>query len=82
MSLNKFFCAFHTTLTLRFKLKPNVIQDADNYAKAWTRVSVGANYFFEKQDVKVRTTYRMGSNVDGVDGKDMDELFVQFQYVF
>ena len=57
-------------------------QDADNYADEWIRTSVGANYFFEKHDIKLQTTYRMGESLNGVEGKDADELFVQAQYVF
>jgi len=58
-------------------------QDADNYAEAWNRTSVGANYFFTgNHDIKLQATYRMGENIDGVDGDDADEVFVQMQYVF
>jgi len=58
------------------------VQDADNYATEWKRTSVGANWFFKKHDIKAQVTYRMGSDVDGVAGSDMDELFFQAQYVF
>ncbi|MDP2690342.1 MAG: porin [Deltaproteobacteria bacterium] len=57
-------------------------QDADNYAKQWTRTELGANWFFQKHDIKLQGTYRMGKNVDGVDGADTDEVFIQAQYVF
>jgi hypothetical protein len=57
-------------------------QDADNYAKEWTRTSVGVNYFVKKHDLKAQLTYRVGKDVDGVDGSDTDEVFVQAQYVF
>jgi hypothetical protein len=57
-------------------------QDADNYAEEWTRTSVGANYFFKKHDVKLQLTYRMGENKDGIDDNDLNEVFVQGQYVF
>lgn len=57
-------------------------QDADNYAEKWTRTSVGLNYFFAKHDIKLQTTYRMGRNKDGVEDNDLNELFVQAQYVF
>jgi len=58
-------------------------QDADNYAEAWNRTSVGANYFFSKNhDIKLQATYRMGENLGGTKDKDEDELFVQMQYVF
>jgi len=58
------------------------VQDADNYAKKWKRTSVGANWFFQKHDIKAQVTYRVGTDVDGVAGSDKDELFVQAQYVF
>lgn len=58
------------------------VQDADNYETEWKRTSVGVNYFFAKQDIKLQTTYRMGQNKDGVKDKDVNELFVQAQYVF
>lgn len=58
------------------------VQDADNYDKEWSRTSVGLNYFFKKHDIKVQATYRMGENKDGVDGNDLDEFFLQTQYVF
>ncbi len=57
-------------------------QDADGYAKVWTRTSVGANWFFAGHDIKVQGTYRMGENVDGTIGNDKDEFFLQGQYVF
>ncbi len=56
--------------------------DADEYDKAWTRSSVGANWFIHKQDIKVQLTYRQGNNLNGEDGNDQDELFLQTQYVF
>jgi hypothetical protein len=58
------------------------VQDADHYAEEWTRTSLGLNYFFAKHDIKLQTTYRMGENKDGVKDNDLDELFVQAQYVF
>ncbi len=57
-------------------------QDADNYATSWTRTSVGLNYFFKKHDLKAQMTYRIGSDLDGVNGNDQDEFFAQVQYVF
>jgi len=57
-------------------------QDADGYAKAWNRTSVGANIFVAKHDVKYQVTYQMGENKDGKEDSDVDELFVQAQYVF
>jgi hypothetical protein len=57
-------------------------QDADNYATAWNRTSVGANWFLQKQDIKVQLTYRMGENLKGVKDTNEDEIFLQTQYVF
>lgn len=56
--------------------------DADGYQDAWNRTSFGAIYFWNKYDVKVQGTYRVGENLNGVTGSDADELFVQFQFVF
>jgi hypothetical protein len=58
------------------------LQVADNYAEKWERTSLGLNYFFAKHDIKLQATYRMGENKDGIKDKDLDELFVQAQYVF
>jgi hypothetical protein len=57
-------------------------QDADGYSKPWNRTSVGANFFLAKHDIKFQVTYQMGENKDGETGNDVDELFVQVQYVF
>jgi len=57
-------------------------QDADGYATAWNRTSVGANWFLKKHDIKFQLTYRMGENLDGVENNDEDEVFLQGQYVF
>jgi len=57
-------------------------QDADGYATAWNRTSVGANWFLKKHDVKFQLSYRMGENLDGQENNDEDELFLQGQYVF
>ena len=57
-------------------------QDADGYAVAWNRTSMGANWFINKHKVKVQFSYRMGENLKGVKGDDEDEIFVQTQYVF
>ena len=57
-------------------------QDADGYSKPWNRTSVGANFFVAKHDIKYQVTYQMGENKDGKEGNDVDELFVQAQYVF
>lgn len=57
-------------------------QDAAGYEVLWTASSVGLNYFVLKHDVKLQLTYQMGKNRDGVDGNNLNELFVQTQYVF
>jgi hypothetical protein len=57
-------------------------QDADGYATAWNRTSVGANWFINKHDTKVQLTYRMGENLNGVEDADEDEVFLQTQFVF
>lgn len=57
-------------------------QDADNYADAWNRTSVGANWFIEKHKIKVQMTYRMGENLKGNADKNEDEFYLQTQYVF
>jgi len=57
-------------------------QDANNYAKKWRRTSFGANYFVKGHHIKGQVTYRIGENLNGVDGKDENEVFVQAQYVF
>ena len=57
-------------------------QDADGYATAWNRTSVGANWFLKKHDVKFQLSYRMGENLDGEENNDEDEVFLQGQYVF
>ncbi len=56
--------------------------DADNYQDAWEATEVGLNWFWSKHKAKVQFTYRMGENVFGVRGDDIDSTFVQFQYVF
>jgi len=57
-------------------------QDADGYSKAWNRISVGANFFVTKHDIKYQFAYRMGENKDGEEGNDVDDVYVQVQYVF
>ncbi|MDT8371853.1 MAG: porin [Gammaproteobacteria bacterium] len=57
-------------------------QDADNYADAWNRTSVGANWFISKHDIKVQLSYRVGENLKGVTDADENELFIQTQFVF
>ncbi|MEZ5541322.1 MAG: porin [Pseudomonadota bacterium] len=57
-------------------------QDADGYADKWNRTSIGANWFFHKDDAKVQLTYQMGENLNGVTGADANEIFLQGQFVF
>jgi len=57
-------------------------QDADNYATSWNRSSLGANWFIKGNDIKVQLSYRIGENLDGVSGKDKDEIFLQTQFDF
>lgn len=57
-------------------------QDADGYADAWTRTSLGLNWYLDGHDLKGQLTWRMGENLDGVPGADADEIFLQLQYVF
>jgi len=57
-------------------------QDADNYADAWNRTSIGANWFIEKHKIKVQMTYRIGENLKGVTNNNEDEFYLQTQYVF
>ena len=57
-------------------------QDADGYDKTWSRTSFGLNYFFREHDIKLQMTYRLGENLDGNEGNDADEMFIQAQYVF
>jgi len=56
--------------------------DADNYADCTDRTSVGLNWYLNKHKAKLQTTFRSRENVGGVSGVDLDELFVQFQFVF
>jgi phosphate-selective porin OprO/OprP len=57
-------------------------QDADNYKESWNRTSVGLNWFVKKHDIKFQATYRKGENQNGVRESDLNELYVQAQYVF
>ncbi len=57
-------------------------QDADGYVTEWERMNVGLNWFFNKHKAKVQLTYRMGENVDGDDGVDVDTTYLQSQFVF
>lgn len=56
--------------------------DADNFETAWEATEIGLNYFWNRHKVKVQFTYRMGKNVFGVEGNDLDSAFMQWQFVF
>ncbi|MDF3131098.1 porin [Kiritimatiellaeota bacterium B1221] len=56
--------------------------DADGYDETWTRTELGVNYYVHKHDVKYQLTYRMNADQDGEADNDVDELFVQAQFVF
>ena len=55
--------------------------DADAFSETWSRKSVGLNYFFDEHRNKLQFTYRSGDDVDGVDGRDENEIFLQLQHV-
>jgi len=57
-------------------------QDADGYTTEWERTSFGINYFIKKQDIKLQLTFRQNENQNGTLGNDVDEVFLQAQYVF
>lgn len=58
-------------------------QDADGYSDKWTRTSFFGNWFITKNhDIKTQLTYRIGKTLDGVKNNDVDEIFLQAQYVF
>ncbi|MFV1984778.1 MAG: porin [Thiohalomonadales bacterium] len=57
-------------------------QDADGYTESWDRSSLGLNWFIQKQDIKVQLTYRENKNKNGVNKADVNEIFLQSQYVF
>ncbi len=57
-------------------------QEADTYDEMWTRVSFGINGFIKKHDIKIQTTYRIGSNLNGIEDNDVNEFYIQAQYVF
>ncbi len=59
-------------------------QDADGYVDQWDRFSIGYNRYFTagSHDIKVQFTYRINENVNGQSGNDVNELFIQTQFVF
>lgn len=57
-------------------------QDADGYADAWNRTSVGANWYVNEHKTKFQLTYTMGDNKDGVKGSDQDDLYLQASLFF
>ncbi len=56
--------------------------DADTYQKTWTTALIGANWYFNKHDLKLQTTFQHGDDVKGSAGARQDELYAQLQYVF
>ena len=56
--------------------------DADGYAETWARTEFGINYYVHGNAMKYQLTYRMNEDKDGKAGNDVDELFVQAQFVF
>ena len=46
-------------------------------------ILLAGNWFITKNhDIKTQLTYRIGKNLDGVKDNDVDEIFLQAQYVF
>jgi len=56
--------------------------DADNYQSAWNRSALGLSLFWNQHKTKLQLTYRLGENLNGIEGKDADEAFLQLQFVF
>lgn len=52
------------------------------YETPWDKTSVGLNYYVKQHDIKYQLTYQMGANKDGKKGADVDEVYLQAQYVF
>ena len=57
-------------------------QDADNYAKTWNRITGGLNYFVKGHDIKYQLSYTAGQNKGGKANSDVDEIYLQAQYLF
>lgn len=57
-------------------------QNADGYDRGWNRASIGSNWYIRGQDIKLQLAYQVGSNLNGVDGKDQNDLYFQAQFVF
>jgi len=56
--------------------------DASNYQTTWTATIFGVNYYLDKHNLKVQGNYRMGKDVFGVSGDDLDTVQIQTQFVF
>lgn len=56
--------------------------DADTYQNTWTTALIGANWYFNKHDLKLQTTFQHSDDVKGSAGTRQDEVFAQMQYVF
>lgn len=56
--------------------------DADGYAVAWTRSSLGLNYYWNRHNLQLQTSFERWADAGGVRGDDANVLFVQMQFVF
>jgi hypothetical protein len=56
--------------------------DASNYQTTWAATIFGVNYYLDKYNLKVQGNYRLGDDVFGVPGDDIDTLQIQTQFVF
>ncbi len=62
------------------------VLDTEKFDDPDKRISIGANYFFNKHDAKIQLTYEIGQDVIDTDGNtrqfaDQNRLFLQFQQV-
>ena len=55
--------------------------EADAWSERDTRISTGLNFFINKHNAKIQATYEFGRDVNGVRGRDMGTLYIQFQQV-
>lgn len=56
--------------------------NTDTYESRWRRTSVGLNYFWNRYDLMVRASYRIGKSIFGARGDDLNSLFLQMQLLF
>ncbi len=62
------------------------VLDTEKFDDPDKRISIGANYFFNKHNAKIQLTYEIGQDVIDTDGNtrqfaDQNRLFLQFQQV-